>query len=170
METSPESHGETLFDLTLYAADTPANPSPSPDTAAANTTPDTYGRGFEKPLADYDPDTQSWKMFGDTFLSGDSPLLETLPPSGMTRNGVLYPRPPWEPLIGVTVSLSWPTAIASLGQNSKWYLRPDGYRHNPWELPPGMEPLAGLPINPRWWEWMMGFPSDWTDLDGSETP
>jgi hypothetical protein len=33
----------------------------------------------------------------------------------------------------------------------------------------GREPGTGL-LNPKWVEWLMGFPLGWTDLDASETP
>jgi DNA (cytosine-5)-methyltransferase 1 len=67
------------------------------------------GLGLEKPLANYDPNTRSWKMYEATLVSEDCPSLENLPPSGMTRNGVLYLQRPWEPITGETVLLSWPT-------------------------------------------------------------
>jgi len=113
MATSNKSTGETLFDLTSYVVDTHASRSAQQANAKEKTTLDTCGLEYEKPLADYDPDTQSWKMFGDTYLWGESPLLENLPPSGMTRNGVLFPQPQWEPLTGETESSSWPTPTAS---------------------------------------------------------
>jgi DNA (cytosine-5)-methyltransferase 1 len=67
------------------------------------------GHGSEQPLANYDPDTQSWKMYGDISLWGDCPLLVNLPISGMTQNGVLFLQHPWEPITGETESLLWPT-------------------------------------------------------------
>jgi hypothetical protein len=70
---------------------------------------DTCGLGLEKPLADYDPITQSWKMFGDISLWGDCRLLLNLPPSGMTVSGVLFLQPAWVPITGETESLLWPT-------------------------------------------------------------
>jgi len=109
METSKPSTGETLFDLTLYVVDTPANHLATQASAEAKMTHATYGLRLETPLANYDPATQSWKMYGDTYLWGDSPLLESLPISGMTRNGELYQQHPWVPITGATVSLSWPT-------------------------------------------------------------
>jgi len=112
METSKPSTGETLFDLTLYVADTPANLLAPQASAKASKTQDTYGLGYETPLANYDPDTQSWKMYGDTYLWGDSPLLESLPISGMTQNGVLFQQPRWVPLTGVIGSSLWPTPTA----------------------------------------------------------
>jgi hypothetical protein len=70
---------------------------------------DTCGLGLEKPLADYDPTTQSWKMFGDISLWGDCRLLVNLPPSGMTQSGVLFLQPAWVPITGETELSSWPT-------------------------------------------------------------
>ena len=67
------------------------------------------GLGLEKPLANYDLNTRSWKMYEATLVSEDCPSLENLPPSGMTQNGVLYLQRPWEPITNGIESLSWPT-------------------------------------------------------------
>jgi DNA (cytosine-5)-methyltransferase 1 len=76
------------------------------------------GHGSEQPLANYDPNTQSWKMYGDISLWGDCPLLVNLPVSGMTQNGVLFLQHPWEPITGETESLSWPTPRANVAMGS----------------------------------------------------
>ena len=112
MATSPDSRGPTLFDLTSYAADTPANRSAKPENDGAKMTHVTSGPTFERPLATYDPATRSWKMYGATYLWGECPSLETLPTSGIAQSGALYPRPPWAPLIRENESLSWPTPTA----------------------------------------------------------
>ena len=112
--------------------DTPANRSPLPDDETEKTTLDIYGPTSETPLASYDPDTHCWKMFGVISLWGDSPSLETLPPSGMTRSGALFRRPPWEPIINAIDSLllHTPTAKANqmtpnlLGRGSGWWPTP----------------------------------------------
>jgi hypothetical protein len=70
------------------------------------------GPGLSKPLASLDPDTQSWKMFGDISLWEACPLLVNLPQSGMTRSGVLFLQQAWEPITGETESLLWPTPTA----------------------------------------------------------
>jgi hypothetical protein len=70
------------------------------------------GLGLEKPLANYDPNTRSWKMYEATLVSEDCPLLVNLPPSGMTRNGVLFLQRPWELITSEIESLSWPTPTA----------------------------------------------------------
>jgi hypothetical protein len=112
MATSKKSTGETLFDPTLYVADTRANHLAPQANDKAKTTNDTYGRGLEMPLAHYDPVTQFWKMYGDISLWGEQQLLDSLPKSGMTRSGVLYQQPVWEPITDETALSSWPTPTA----------------------------------------------------------
>ena len=90
METSKTSTGETLFDLTSYVADTLANRLASLDAEQERMTHVIFGHGYSMPLANYDPNTQSWKMLGVISLWEEQALLQTLPPSGMTQNGILY--------------------------------------------------------------------------------
>ena len=118
METSNESTGETLFDLTSYAGDTLANRSAQPGNGKAQTIRDTCGLGFETALAHYDPDMRCWKMFGGISLWGESRLLENLPPSGMTRSGVLFLQPLWVPLTDETASSLLPPPTANDAKNA----------------------------------------------------
>jgi hypothetical protein len=96
-------------DPTLFAVDTLANPLAPLANDAEPTTLDTCGLGLEPPLASYDPATQSWKTSEDISLWGDYKSLESLPKSGMTRNGVLYRQPDWVRPIDETELLLWPT-------------------------------------------------------------
>jgi hypothetical protein len=109
METSKQSIGETLFDLTSYVAVTPANHFPPQENEMEKMTPGIYGPGSEKPLANYDLNTQSWKMCGDISLWGLIKSLPTLPPSGMTHNGKLFQLHQLERHTDETGSFSWPT-------------------------------------------------------------
>jgi hypothetical protein len=109
METSNKLIGEQLSLWTSSAADIPANHLVQQENEKEQTTQDTFGHGYEKPLASYNPDTQSWRTSEDISLWGDYKLLENLPKSGMTRNGVLYQQPVWVRPIDATESLSWPT-------------------------------------------------------------
>jgi hypothetical protein len=259
MEILKQSTGQTLFNLTLYAGDTLASPLAQQESDKAKMTHATYGLGLDSALANYDPDTQSWKMYGDTYLWGDSPLLESLPVSGMTRNGVLYPQPVWERIIDGTESSSWPTPTAvtrPMEGNVRLYrakiqagemTEPEAEAilgKSVWEAQgaiPAMWPTPrvtgshekietiqerfknglkykqrleeavalwptmsasgmgntgsqqmlqkhveagsltseekramtagnGGRLNPMWVEWLMGFPTGWTDLEASETP
>lgn len=161
-ETSNEWTGPTLLDLMCYVEDTPANHSAALAEDWGNKIPDICGLGFEKPLANYDPATRSWKMYGDTCLWGPLPCLEILPPSGTTQNGELFLRPPWAPTIAAIGSSSWPTPQArdhkgASGRSTKRGIAMD--------LPYA---VGGSP-NPTWVEWLMGFPTGWTDLEASET-
>lgn len=109
METSKKLTGDESNDLTLFAVDTPANPSVRLESEREQTTQDTFGHGSEMPLARYDRDTRSWKTSEDISLWGEQPLLESLPKSGMTRNGVLLQQQEWVPITEGSGSLSWPT-------------------------------------------------------------
>jgi hypothetical protein len=118
MEISKESVGETLFDLTSFVADIRVSHSQLLEDATEKTTHDTYGHGLELQLANYDPNTQSWKMCGDISLWGLTKSLEILPPSGMTLNGKLFQLHQLVPLTEETELSSWPTPrVAGSGEN-----------------------------------------------------
>ena len=106
MEISKTLIGEQLSDLTLFAVDIPANHLAPQAKEEAQTIPDTCGHGSEMPLAHYDLTTQSWKMSEDISLWGDYKLLENLPKSGMTQNGVLYQQADWVRPTAANESLS----------------------------------------------------------------
>ena len=112
MATSNKSTGNKLKDPMSSVVATPVSLLVRLANGEEKKIRDTCGLGLEKPLADYDPTTQSWKMFGDISLWGDCRLLLNLPPSGMTQNGVLFLQPAWEPITGETESSSWPTPTA----------------------------------------------------------
>jgi hypothetical protein len=109
MATSKKSTGKKSKNPTSFVAVTRVSLSVRQVNGEVKKTQGICGHGLERPLANYDPDTQSWKMYGDISLWGDCPLLVNLPPSGMTRSGVLYLQPPWEPITAETESLLWPT-------------------------------------------------------------
>jgi hypothetical protein len=149
METSNKLTGKQLSLWTSSVVDTPANHLAPQENDEAQTTHDTYGLGYEMPLAHYDPDTRFWKTSGDISLWGEQPSLESLPKSGMTRNGVLYQQPDWVRPIDVIASSLWPTPTA--------VTRPMEGR--------AMRAGNGGKLNPMWVEWLMGFPIGWTDLE-----
>ena len=112
MAISKKSTGEQLSLWTLSAEATPANLSAPQEKDAAKKTRAISGRGYDLPLAHYDPATRSWKMYGDISLWEEQPSLESLPKSGITQSGELYLQPDLEPPIDATESLSWPTPTA----------------------------------------------------------
>jgi len=173
METSKTSTGQQSSAPTSYVAATPANHSAPQESEVEQTTLDTFGRGSERPLATYDPNTRSWKMYGAISLWEDSPLLENLPPSGMTQNGELCLRPPWEDNTDASDCLLWPTPTTH-GENIGTRIESQRRR-----LEKGLkyssrlsqaialrEPDAIGYLSPMWTELLMGFPPGWTDLEG----
>jgi hypothetical protein len=208
METSKKLTGDESNPLTSFAEAIHASLSAQQANDEAKKTQDTSGHGSEKPLASYDPDTQSWKMYGDTCLWGEPQCLEKLPPSGMTRNGVLYQQPAWVPITDAIESSSWPTPTSrdhkdgrkprvrngkvqtdTLGRAVQMWPTPTTqenehpnaiYNNKGRRVSPGgsthsrnladtvqltEQPQTGGKLNPTWVEWLMGFPTGWTDLE-----
>jgi len=195
MEISNKLTGEQLSLWTSSAADTHANHSAPQANDEAQTTQDIYGRGYEMPLAHYDPDTRSWKTSGAISLWGESPSLESLPKSGMTRNGVLYQQPDWVRPIDESGSSLWPTPrncsamAATITPASVWdpkrfpnletvvgrRMWPTPTTVDTFTPPKRSNPTLGDAarqadgsngkLNPAWVEWLMGFPIGWTDLE-----
>ena len=206
MEISNKLTGEQLSLWTSSAVDTPANHLAKQENEKEQTTQDTCGLGCEKPLANYDPNTQSWKTLEDISLWGDYKLLENLPKSGMTRNGVLYQQPDWVRPIDEIASSLWPTPTARDWKGAAGFKNPkrnmsdltylaqvkDGHRLSEYptmsangmgntgsqqilqrkveygemteEEKKRMTAGNGGSLNPTWVEWLMGFPTGWTDL------
>ena len=93
-----------------YAADSRAKTSASPGRAQGSPAPGrVFGASSPVSLANYDPDTCSWKTFQLCLLGDSAESLLTWPRSGMTRNGTAYQLQPSAPLTGGTGSGSWPT-------------------------------------------------------------
>jgi hypothetical protein len=202
METSKTSTGDESNPLTSFAEAIHASLSAQQANDEAKKIQDTFGHGLEKPLASYDPDTQSWKMYGDTSLWGEPQSLEKLPPSGMTVNGVLYQQPVWVPITDVIESSSWPTPTTQDHIVRKSTQQKPGSMHSVslgdavrmWPTPRAQSMCGGSgaasqieaqylagnindeerkamragnggQLNPTWVEWLMGFPTGWTDLE-----
>ena len=138
METSNKLTGEQLSLWTSSAADTLANHLAQQENDEAQTTLDTYGLGYETPLAHYDPDTRSWKTSGAISLWGEQPSLESLPKSGMTRNGVLYQQPDWVRPIDAIASLLLHTPTATMNQMSPSMVNRSGW----WPTPVSSSAMA----------------------------
>ena len=139
MATSKKLTGETLFDLTLYVAATPASLSQPQASETAQTTHATFGLGSEKPLASYDQSTQSWRMCEDTFLLDSMLFLGKWPASGMTLSGRLFPQPQLvRRIVEIASSLSptpsgnWPTPTTAdvYTDNLKCSQQTDGSMHS----------------------------------------
>jgi hypothetical protein len=245
MATSKKSTGKKSKDPTSFVGVTHVSLSVRQVSGEVKKIRGICGHGLEMPLANYDPDTQFWKMYGDISLWGDCPLLVNLPVSGMTQSGVLFLQHPWEPITGETASSLWPTPTTQEVEHPQAELTQTGRRKSKngatshslgladavqkWPTPKASDAKRGdspsernrhtpsLPaavniyptmsasgmgntgsqqmlqkhvdsgslteeekrgmtagnggrLNPTWVEWLMGFPTGWTDLEDSETP
>lgn len=166
------------------------------------------GESFAVSLASFDPVLCTWKTSGLYEAEDSCEFSQTLPRSGMTRNGTLYMLPPLVRLTSVIVSgssqlLPTPTAgdaSASGSRNTATskahpalsltdWARGDGgegrllptpqaqdfrncadYSDGSRGKSPQLRHLGSGRLNPRFVEWMMGYPPGWTDLDELDTP
>ena len=182
------AHGEAL--LTWYLAGFRVKTSAQQGKAQGSTESgplcgDTW-RGW---LAKYDPNTSSWKTAQCSLLADSEESLETFPRWGMTRNGLLWERPTLAPIMSASASGFRPDGVTTFhtpnttgldgGSNSRKALRkrqsmlPTPTCHNAKEGNYQSEqarntPLLATPvggkIHPHFTEWLMGWPTGWTDL------
>lgn len=138
------------------------------------------GANTREPLAIFDRDTCSWRTSQYCFLVGSTAFSESWPRSGTMQNGTVYPRRPLVPLTSVIGSGLWPTLTVNDGEN---YTRNAQYFADRSERFPGTlaEWVATRPggitpagfygrLNPRWCEWLMGYPHGWASFADSATP
>jgi hypothetical protein len=112
-------------------------------------------------LASYDPESCSWKTSQRSLEGGFTEFSETLPRSGMMRNGALYPLPNAERHMSESASLSWGTCRASGGAGNAAKRAARGMLEGQVALVMGLERCPAL--NPRWCLALMGFPLEWLD-------
>ena len=125
-------------------------------------------------LAKYDPESSSWKMSQTLLFEDSDASLETFARSGTMRNGKLYQRKmPVRRICESAYSSSLPTPTAR-----DWK---DGTASTCKNVPvnallgravhhlPNVTPSAGGKLNPRWVQWLMGFPAAWLNCVLSET-
>lgn len=112
-------------------------------------------------LASWDHDSSSWKMSQQSFLADSETYSESVPASGMMRNGELFAPPlPAPRTEGNECSLcGTPRASGGAGNAKRRAARgmlegQIGVAENSESCPP---------LNPSWVESLMGFPGGWTD-------
>src|SRR5580704_13176035 len=82
-----------------------------------------YGVNISASLANYDPESRSWKT-SQLCLSGEwDEFWETWPASGMMRNGVVYLLPPLVRTTSESECGLWPTPTASDFKGASWGCR-----------------------------------------------
>jgi hypothetical protein len=148
------------------------------------------GQNLHGLLASYDHPTSSWRTCQLSVLGDLAEFSETWPRAGMTRSGTAYQRQPLAPLTKGTGSGLWPTPNASDGKRGKVCQGNHGHtQHNlccvirqNWPTPRanGGGNAGGTHaramavqngtyltgnINPNLYEWLMGYPIGWSDLE-----
>ena len=128
-----------------------------------------FGPTSQKPFAQYDPNTQSWKMSEDISVSDSKKFSKTFPTSGTMRNGKLYQQAPLVRHKKEKDSLSWPTprSCSAMSATINYKVASNPKRFPNLETVIGRRMKSQDPggkMNPTWVEWLMGFPLEWTDL------
>lgn len=177
----PPTGGQVSNDhrLTSSAADSPASRSVTPASNLESPTNDGDGHGWQMSFAQFDPDTCSWRTSQLSFeMPGLSePSLPTFTPSGSMRNGRLFERRTLVHPAPVNGSTCWPTPRAAMGSHGICWSRAESGDHR-WQLEDflawqfiiaGNKRVSGYNVNPTWLDWLMGFPTKWTDCEPSET-
>ena len=125
-------------------------------------------------LAKYDPVSCSWKTPQCSLFADSEPCLETWPRWGSMRNGECWERMPLAQTTSENESGYWPTpthsprdASCTMETALKW----DGIaKQDSLSFAVAREEKADgrhMPhgqLNPPWVEWLMGWPTGWTDL------
>ncbi len=149
-----------------------------------------YSLSSQDLLMKYDPNLYSWKMSTESLESHSRKYAQRLPNSAIVLNGRLYLLPELELLTSDEGGscLRYPTLMKTDATAGSILCEQDTYfkRKNSWrkvnrkgtegslslaryvqligqngQLMP--RPIRGK-LNPRWLEWFMGFPTNWTQL------
>lgn len=130
-------------------------------------------------LAKFDPDTSSWKTAQRSLLEDWAEFSETWPRWGLMRAGECWERQTLVPRTSESASGFWPTpthsprdASCTMETAIKWngVAKQDSlsFAVAREEKAAGRHMPHGQ-LNPTWVEWLMGWPTGWTDLKPLET-
>jgi hypothetical protein len=149
--------------LTWCLADSLAKTSPQPDAGQELTGP---GRGcgekWRELLVKYDLDLSSWRTHRCLFDEALPWSSVTLPRWGMMRRGVCWERLTLGRRTSERGSGLWPTPTAHSAKEGAYPAEYD-------RKTPTLGARVGGKPNPMWVEWLMGWPTGWTDLGPLET-
>lgn len=145
-----------------------------------------FGSSMPESWAKYDPDSSSWKMSQGCLLTGLSEsFLGTWPTWGTMHNGSVYQPQQLEPRIPEKEFGLLPTPAASDWQDrsrpgvmAKLYERTGEDRYGGRVIRAIcsiglklnlLDPTMVVMVSPRLYEWLMGWPSRWSELNSVET-
>ena len=128
-------------------------------------------------LGEYNPDGSLLKMSGCLPGMDFQRFLITLPRSGMMRNGKIYEQRTWVRRIKGKGSGSWPTngmikkfpTPRASDYNGVGSLNSRSHKHGVKRgdlnaIIQEKEQQTGH-LNPQWVDWLMGYPTGWTDFE-----
>lgn len=106
----------------------------------------------------FDRNSLSWRTW-QLCLTGDLTVFsETWPRAGTMLNGQCFPRALWARHTHGKDCFLWPTPVA-------YDSTPGGPNNHYKGLGHTAKHVHGGNLNPRFVEWLMGFPDKWTDLE-----
>lgn len=156
-----ESHGEEL--LTSFLEDFRARTSARPVVAQESmVTNQVYGKKWQESSMRYDLNTSSWKTHRSLLEEVLCESSLTLPKLGLIASGVVFQQKNLTRLISETVC----------GWSGEMFATPQARDYRSGSLDRWNDPrrsrnlndqVDGL-LNPRWEEWLMGWPIGWTKL------
>ena len=120
-------------------------------------------------LANWDQASLSWRTSQRCLIEEWQRFSEPFPTSGSMRNGTLFQRAPWGIHICDDGCSLWPTPTASM--DGRGFGIPLHERSGRYRLATVLRVNAlvrehGWRIHPNFTEALMGFPSDWTAIEG----
>lgn len=156
------------IDLTLFAVGSHVSRLLAEDKPVVSPMSAGYGLNSHGSLAFFDLRSRSWKTYQGCLMGGLIPFLETWPQWGSMRNGALFRRACSVPHTHGKGCSYWPTPTASMGKRGFGFSRTGRPRANRDTL--ARVHAIGWSPSPELWDWVMGFPPGWTDLESSATP
>jgi hypothetical protein len=115
------------------------------------------GTSTHESFAWFDHASSLWRT--SPHCSGEAclPYSETWPSSGTMQSGIAYRRAPLVPHKHEKECSFWPTPTAKANHMAPSMRKWPGYAR--------MQDELGGQLDPSHWEWLMGFPIGWTDLE-----
>ena len=131
------------------------------------------GRPSRASLANFDPDTSSWRTSQRCLIEEWALYSETWPESGMTRSGRLFPRAPWALHTCDDGCSLWLTPTASMDERGfgiPLHENTGRYKLSTVRRVHALVGEHGWRIHPNFTEVLMGYPMDWTEIKESGIP
>lgn len=130
-------------------------------------THDGYGPNIGDLFASFDRATSLWRTSQGCLIGNSETFLGTWPRSGLMRNGQSFHSALWVLHTHEPACSYWPTPRETMSRIRVSALtRTNGFKDGG----PNLEEMVaargerGGYLNPRWIEWLMGFPDGWCSL------